>query len=111
MKIYNAKNSKIIVLSNNGQYCPRIKIAGSTTLIRDDYHGEVKSRMLKLSAYLLWGDAMKIYNAKNSKIIVLTTHNGGSCPRIKITRSTTLLRDDYHGEVKSQLLNLSAYLF
>jgi len=54
---------------------------------------------------------MKIYNAKNSKIIVLTTHNGGSCPRIKITRSTTLLRDDYHGEVKSQLLNLSAYLF
>ena len=52
MKIYNAKNSKIIVLSNNGQYCPRIKIAGSTTLIRDDYHGEVKSRMLKLSAYL-----------------------------------------------------------
>jgi len=53
MKIYNAKNSKIIVLSANGASCPRIKITGSTKLIRDDYHGEVKSRMLKLTSYLL----------------------------------------------------------
>jgi len=52
MKIYNAKNSKIIVLSNNGQNCPRIKIAGSASVLRDDYHGEVKSRLVKLSAYL-----------------------------------------------------------
>jgi len=54
---------------------------------------------------------MKIYNAKNSKIIVLTRHDGGSCPRIKITGSTAVLRDDYHGEVKSRMLKLSAYLF
>jgi len=54
---------------------------------------------------------VKIYNAKNSKIVVLTQHNGGNCPRIKISGSTTLLRDDYHGEVKSKLLKLSAYLF
>jgi hypothetical protein len=53
---------------------------------------------------------MKIYNAKNSKIIVLSG-DGDSCPRIKITRSTTVLRDDYHGEVKSKLLKLTAYLF
>jgi|GEM_PF-2227375 len=54
MKIYNAKNSKIIVLTtDDGQNCPRIKIAGGTAVLRDDYHGEVKSRMLKLSAYLL----------------------------------------------------------
>jgi len=53
MKIYNAKNSKIIVLSANGGNCPRIKISGSTTLLRDDYHGEVKGRMLKLASYLL----------------------------------------------------------
>jgi len=53
MKIYNAKNSKIIVLSNNGQNCPRIKIAGSASVLRDDYHGEVKSKMLKLASYLL----------------------------------------------------------
>jgi len=52
MKIYNAKNSKIIVLSGNGAGCPRIKFAGSSASLRDDYHGEVKSRMLKLSAYL-----------------------------------------------------------
>ena len=52
MKIYNVKNSKIIVLSNNGVNCPRIKISGSTALLRDDYHDEIKSRMLKLSAYL-----------------------------------------------------------
>jgi len=56
------------------------------------------------------GDAMKIYNAKNSKIIVLSA-NGGSCPRIKISGSSALLRDDYHGEVKSKMLKLSAYLF
>jgi len=56
------------------------------------------------------GDAMKIYNAKNSKIIVLSTHNGGSCPRIKITRSTTLMRDDYHTEIKSKMLELVSYL-
>jgi len=56
------------------------------------------------------GDAMKIYNTKNSKIIVLTTHNGGSCPRIKITRSTASIRDDYHGEVKSKMLELVSYL-
>ena len=54
---------------------------------------------------------MKIYNAKNSKIIVLTTDDGQNCPRIKITRSSASLRDDYHGEVKSKLLKLSAYLF
>ena len=53
MKIYNAKNSKIIILSGSSGSCPRIKIAGSTTLIRDDYHGEVKGRMLKLASYLL----------------------------------------------------------
>jgi len=52
MKIYNAKNSKIIVLSDNGSDCPRIKFSGSSTLLRDDYHGEVKSKLLKLSAYL-----------------------------------------------------------
>jgi len=52
MKIYNAKNSKIIVLSAHGGSCPRIKISGSTALLRDDYHGEVKSRMLKLTSYL-----------------------------------------------------------
>ena len=54
---------------------------------------------------------MKIYNAKNSKIIVLTQHSGGSCPRIKISGSTALLRDDYHDEIKSRMLKLSAYLF
>jgi len=54
---------------------------------------------------------MKIYNAKNSKIVVLTQHNGGNCPRIKISGGTTVLRDDYHGEVKGKLLKLSAYLF
>jgi len=53
---------------------------------------------------------MKIYNAKNSKIIVLTRHDGGSCPRIKITRSTTLIRDDYHTEIKSKMLELVSYL-
>jgi len=52
MKIYNVKNSKIIVLSNNGVNCPRIKISGSTALLRDDYHGEVKGKLLGLSAYL-----------------------------------------------------------
>jgi len=52
MKIYNAKNSKIIVLSRDGDNCPRIKIAGGTTVLRDDYHGEVKNKLLKLSAYL-----------------------------------------------------------
>jgi len=52
MKIYNAKNSKIIVLSDNGPDCPRIKFTGSSALLRDDYHGEVKSKLLKLSAYL-----------------------------------------------------------
>jgi len=52
MKIYNAKNSKIIVLSRDGENCPRIKISGSTALLRDDYHGEVKSKLLNLSAYL-----------------------------------------------------------
>jgi len=52
MKIYNVKNSKIIILSKDGQYCPRIKIAGGTAVLRDDYHGEVKSKLLKLSAYL-----------------------------------------------------------
>jgi len=56
------------------------------------------------------GDAMKIYNAKNSKIIILS-RDGENCPRIKISGSNAILRDDYHGEVKSQLLNLSAYLF
>ena len=54
---------------------------------------------------------MKIYNAKNSKIIVLTQHNGANCPRIKFIGSSALLRDDYNGEVKSKLLELSAYLF
>jgi len=53
MKIYNAKNAKIIILSANGAGCPRIKIAGSNAVLRDDYHDEVKSKMLKLSAYLL----------------------------------------------------------
>jgi len=53
MKIYNAKNSKIIVLSDNGPDCPRIKIAGGTAVLRDDYHGEVKSKLLKLTSYLL----------------------------------------------------------
>jgi len=53
---------------------------------------------------------MKIYNAKNSKIIVLTTHNGGSCPRIKITRSTASIRDDYHTEIKSKMLEIVSYL-
>jgi len=57
------------------------------------------------------GGAMKIYNAKNSKIIVLTQHNGANCPRIKFIGSSALLRDDYNGEVKSKLLELSAYLF
>jgi len=52
MKIYSAKNSKIIVLSNDGANCPRIKFIGSSALLRDDYHGEVKSRMLKLTSYL-----------------------------------------------------------
>ncbi|MFP3278535.1 MAG: hypothetical protein RXO43_03190 [Candidatus Micrarchaeota archaeon] len=54
---------------------------------------------------------MKIYNAKNSKIIVLTTDDGQNCPRIKFIGSSVSLRDDYHGEVKSKLLNLSAHLF
>ncbi|MFP3277984.1 MAG: hypothetical protein RXO43_00240 [Candidatus Micrarchaeota archaeon] len=52
MKIYNAKNSKIIVLSANGASCPRIKFTGGSALLRDDYHGEVKGRMLKLASYL-----------------------------------------------------------
>jgi len=52
MKIYNAKNSKIIVLSRDGGNCPRIKISGSTALLRDDYHGKVKGKLLGLSAYL-----------------------------------------------------------
>jgi len=52
MKIYNAKNSKIIVLSDDGANCPRIKFIGSSASLRDDYHGEVKSKLLKLSAYL-----------------------------------------------------------
>jgi len=56
------------------------------------------------------GDAMKIYNAKNSKIIILSKNDGGSCPRIKITRSTALLRDDYQGEIKSNMLELVSYL-
>jgi hypothetical protein len=56
------------------------------------------------------GDAMKIYNAKNSKIIVLSKTSGAGCPRIKLTGSSALLRDDYHGEVKSRMLKLSAYL-
>jgi len=53
---------------------------------------------------------MKIYNAKNSKIIILSKHDGAGCPRIKITRSTKLIRDDYHGEVKSKMLELVSYL-
>jgi len=53
---------------------------------------------------------MKIYNAKNSRIIVLTTHNGGSCPRIKITRGTASIRDDYHTEIKSKMLEIVSYL-
>ncbi|MFP3278536.1 MAG: hypothetical protein RXO43_03195 [Candidatus Micrarchaeota archaeon] len=53
---------------------------------------------------------MKIYNAKNSKIIILSTTSGAGCPRIKITRSTALIRDDYHGEVKSRMLKLTSYL-
>jgi len=53
MKIYNAKNSKIIVLTGAGGSCPRIKITGSTAVLRDDYHGEVKSKMLELVSYLL----------------------------------------------------------
>jgi len=52
MKIYNAKNSKIIVLSGSSGSCPRIKFTGSSASLRDDYHGEVKSRMLKLASYL-----------------------------------------------------------
>jgi len=52
MKIYNAKNSKIIVLSANGASCPRIKFTGGSVSLRDDYHGEVKSKLLELSAYL-----------------------------------------------------------
>ena len=67
MKIYNAKNSKIIILSKDGQYCPRIKIAGGTAVLRDDYHGEVKSKLLKLSAYLLWGDANEDLQCKKFK--------------------------------------------
>jgi len=55
------------------------------------------------------GDAMKIYNAKNSKIIVLSGRDGG-CPRIKIARSTKLIRDDYHGEIESKMLGLVSYL-
>jgi len=54
---------------------------------------------------------MKIYNSKNSKIIVLSPKDGDNCPRIKIAGGTTVLRDDYHGEVKNKLLKLSAYLF
>jgi len=54
---------------------------------------------------------MKIYNTKNSKVIVFSTKNGPDCPRIKIAGGTAVLRDDYHGEVKSKLLKLSAYLF
>jgi len=53
MKIYNVKNSKIIVLSGAAGSCPRIKITGNTKLIRDDYHNEIKSRILKLVSYLL----------------------------------------------------------
>ena len=52
MRIYNAKNSKIIVLSGSGAGCPRIKFTGSSASLRDDYHGEVKNKLLKLSAYL-----------------------------------------------------------
>jgi len=53
---------------------------------------------------------MKIHNAKNSKIIVLSGASGG-CPRVKVVRNTTLIRDDYHGEVKGKLLKLTSYLF
>jgi len=52
MKIYNAKNAKIIILSSDGMHCPHIKFIGSSALLRDDYHGEVKGKLLKLSAYL-----------------------------------------------------------
>jgi len=53
MKIYNTKNSKIIVLSGSSGSCPRIKVVRNTTLIRDDHHGEIKSKMLGLVSYLL----------------------------------------------------------
>ncbi|MGC8538981.1 MAG: hypothetical protein ACP5MK_03895 [Candidatus Micrarchaeia archaeon] len=42
MRMLNNKGMKVVVLSGNGNGCPRMKITKNTMQIRDDYKGIIK---------------------------------------------------------------------
>ncbi|MGC8538982.1 MAG: hypothetical protein ACP5MK_03900 [Candidatus Micrarchaeia archaeon] len=42
MRMLNNKGMKVVVLSNSGNGCPRMKITKNTMQIRDDYKGRIK---------------------------------------------------------------------
>ena len=46
MRLYERKDAKIIVLTDDGASCPILKLSGKNISLKDDYHGKIKSSLI-----------------------------------------------------------------
>ena len=52
MRLYERKDAKIIILSDDGGNCPVLKLSGESISLKDDYHGKIKSRLIGKLSYV-----------------------------------------------------------